>query len=180
MAVNSKGDGMKKLFATIILAGLWVTAQAQGTLQFSATLSGANENPPNGSVLMGKGTFSLVGNSLDFAVLLQAITTPASGGVFDTSNSLVFDLGTPLINAPGPTGQPGSTSYTGTLDLTSQEISALRSGAWHVNILTSAYPNGEISGQIAPVPEPSILALFSLLPFFLAYRQVKGREQGSH
>jgi len=42
------------------------------------------------------------------------------------------------------------------------QISDLEGGLWYINIHSSVFPNGEIRGQILPVPEPSILALFGL------------------
>jgi hypothetical protein len=43
-----------------------VKAQAQGTLQFSATLTGADEVPPNNDPTVATGTFTLNGNVLNF------------------------------------------------------------------------------------------------------------------
>jgi hypothetical protein len=47
-----------------------------------------------------------------------------------------------------------------TLDATM--LSDLRAGLWYVEITSAAYPNGEIRGQIVPVPEPSVFALLCL------------------
>ena len=152
---------MKKILILIALSGGLLNVLAQDTLQFNANLSGANETPPNNSSLSGIGTFSLTGNSLDFSVLIQPATFPSDAGVYGAGNSLIFDLGTPIIDAPGPNGQPGSVSYSGNASLTAQEITDLESGQGFVNIMTSAFPSGEIRGQISSVPEPSSSILFN-------------------
>jgi len=153
---------MKKILTLVLLGGSLASALAQGTLQFNANLSGANETPPNNSFLSGTGTFSLTGNSLDFSVLIQPATSPTDAGVYGPGNSLIFDLGSPFIDEPGPNGQPGSVSYSGNFSATAQEISDLENRQWFVNVMTSAFPNGEISGQISAVPEPSSFALLGI------------------
>jgi hypothetical protein len=158
---------MKKILTLTFLIGSLTGTLAQGTLQFGATLTGANEVPSNSSVYVGSGTFTLDGNSLSYSVgMVSPFFFPISAGIFgpattDQTNSLVFDLGNYLIGAPGD-GFPGSLGYIGALTLTSQQINDLESGLWYVNFTSSTYPDGEIRGQILSVPEPSVLALLGL------------------
>ena len=61
---------------------------------------------------------------------------------------------------PGP--NPPTMSYIGAVTVTSQQINDLEGGLWYVNFNSSSFPNGEIRGQIIPVPEPSALALLAV------------------
>ena len=44
--------------------------------------------------------------------------------------------------------------------LTPEEVTDLQSGRWWVAAVTPAFPDGEIRGQIMPVPEPDTWVLF--------------------
>ena len=159
---------MKKIILILLLSGSLTSVHAQGTLQFGATLTGADEVPPNGSTYDGSGTFTLTGSSLDYSVgMLAPFFLPTSAGIYGPAtagqtNSLIFDLGSYLIDAPSGSF-PGSLGYIGTLTLASQQINDLESGLWYVNFTSPTYPDGEIRGQILPVPEPSALALLGLV-----------------
>jgi len=158
---------------------------AQGTIQYTANLGGANEVTPNNSSAFGTGSLSLTGSTLAFVVSIHpGIGTtdagfygPASAG---ETNSQIFDLGTAHFVAPRD-GFPGAVEYDGNFSLTSQQISDLQSGLWYVNIFTSAYPSGELRGQIQPVPEPmaTVICLFGgalALAFrTLLYRRLNNR-----
>jgi CHRD domain-containing protein len=61
---------------------------------------------------------------------------------------LFLDFGTPIIAEPGPSGQPGELICSGNLTLNAQSITDLETGKWFVNVLSAAYTNGEIRGQI--------------------------------
>jgi hypothetical protein len=46
--------------------------------------------------------------------------------------------------------------------LTPANVAALESGSYFINLRTTAFPNGEIRGQITLVPEPASLVLLGL------------------
>ena len=157
-------------------------AFAQGTFQFIATLNGQNEVPSNNSMLTGSGTFTLTGNSLDFLIIIQPAFYPISAGIYGpaargVNGPFIFDLGTPNIVAPypGPPPDPGHVGYSGSFTLTPQQLSDLENGLWYVNVLTSAYPDGEIRGQIVLVPEPSTWALMVVASGLIGYLNGKKR-----
>ncbi|HEY5232587.1 MAG TPA: CHRD domain-containing protein [Verrucomicrobiae bacterium] len=164
---------MKKLLTLILLIGGLAGAWAQGTLQFTVNVNGSNEVPPNGSPGFGSGGLTLNGTDLSYLFsgsdLFEGNALPTDAtinGPADASSNapLIFDLGAPTISPIQP--PPGSGySWQGTVNnLTGTEISDLENGLWYVNVFTSSgdYPNGEIRGQITPVPEPSALALLGL------------------
>jgi len=155
---------MKKLLSLVFLTSSIVSTLAQGTVQFSVNLNGANEVPSNGSLATGSGQFTLNGGLLDYTLGMTSagpntFFLPTSAGIYGPANanqagSLVFDLGNYVQSA-----NPPSLSYFGEFSVTPQQISDLESGLWYVNFKSSTFPNGEIRGQISPVPEPSTLAL---------------------
>jgi hypothetical protein len=136
-----------------VLAGVSLAATAQAQLTFTANLSGTNEVPPNSSVFVGTGTFTLTGNTLEYSVgMLAPFFFPASAGIYGPASAgqtgpLVFDLGNYGIAAPLD-GFPGALGYIGTLTLTSRQASELLAGRVYVNFTSSTYPDGEIRGQI--------------------------------
>lgn len=145
------------------------SAQAQGTLQFTVALNGANEVPPNDSLFYASGSLSLDGNSLSYEVgavftNMNDIFYPTSGGIYGPAGpgqngTPIFDLGNYHAVINPPLGTYGGYSYYGGFTLTPQQISGLEAGLWYVNFASSTYPLGEIRGQIQPVPEPSIWTL---------------------
>jgi hypothetical protein len=177
---------MKKILAlSLLLAGL-SSASAQGTLQFTVTLNGANEVPPSNSPYYVSGALSLAGDALNFEIgmaftNINDIFYPTGAGIYGPAapgqnGPLIFDLSGyyhPVINPPP--GTYGGYSYAGGLSLTSQQISDLEAGLWYVNFVSSAYPSGEIRGQIVPVPEPSTWALMILGGCLVGY--LTGKKQ---
>ncbi len=162
------------------LAGL-ASAQAQGRLQFTVSLSGLNEAPPNNSLGIGSGTLSLTGNTLayDFGGPFWSFPANATiNGPADASSTapVIFDLGAPIIALPNPPAT-GGYEFAGTINnFSSTEINDLLAGHWYVNVSSGAPDNGDIRGQIIPVPEPSTLALFGFGKGLLAWRFRKRKE----
>src|SRR5437660_9296448 len=98
------------LILTLLACAVQPT-QAQGTVQFKATLTGSVEVPPNSDPTIATGTFTLDGSSLNFFVDVPAITFTAQsayiqGPALPGANApILFDLG-------GPTFRPGNGSGT--------------------------------------------------------------------
>ncbi len=174
---------MKKIFFTFLtLAGL-IAAQAQGTFQFTVSLNGANEVPPNNSTATGSGTLSLSGTTLSynfgglwtFPVTTGSINGPASPG---STAPVLFDLGAPSFAVPNPP-DPGGYTFVGAINnLTTPQINDLLAGLWYANVYSTTYPGGEIRGQIMPVPEPSTFALFGLGAGALLLVAKRARKSG--
>ena len=154
---------------------------------FTAVLSGPAESPPNASTGSGFATVTL---DLDlFTMRVQVDFTGLNGTVtaahIHAPTTQPF-MGTADVATQVPTfmGFPGGVSagtYDHTFDLADAStynpdfitasggtvstasnalIFALEDGKAYLNIHTSAFPGGEIRGFLAPVPEPSTIALF--------------------
>ena len=123
-------------------------------IPFTATLSGANERPPNRSPFHGSGTFTLTGNCLGYSVTVATNLAWASVGIFgpagphSNSANLIAALG-PLFGVflPGAS----QITYAGEVPLADEAVDELKRGRLYVNFVTARYPRGEIRGQILPV-----------------------------
>jgi RNase P/RNase MRP subunit p29 len=109
-----------------------------------ATLSGAQEVPPNTSTASGSGVFAL---SADRTTLVYDI---AFSGL--TSTETVQHIHRAAAGANGPVVfnlSPGSPK-NGVITLTPTQADDLQAGLYYVNIHSTTYPGGEIRGQIVP------------------------------
>jgi CHRD domain len=147
------------LIGFFMVAVLTVTASCGGgggggtttfpTVVRSATLTGAQENPPNASTATGRG-----------AVIVDQTTRGITGGI--TFSGLVNVSGHHIHQAPA--GQPtqngvvivtltlspdgfSATIPAGTI-LTPAQYTALLAGELYFNVHTSGFVDGEIRGQI--------------------------------
>ncbi len=155
---------MKKILALALAFGVAVgMANAQGV--FTSSLVGSDELVPNGSSSFGTGSFTLLGNELQYSVTALLLgTTPVDAGVFGPANAgqtgpLVFDLGAATVS---PIGIRNLVSYSGVEALSSSQITQLEAGEDYVNILTTGYPSGEIRGAVLFLPEPSAVTLLAI------------------
>src|SRR5260221_5480547 len=64
----------------IALLAYALRTQAQGTMQYHATLTGAQEVPSNNDPTIGQGYFALDGNVLNFFVDVPAVTVASLNG----------------------------------------------------------------------------------------------------
>jgi len=174
-----------KLLISILLLACALWAQAQGTLEFHATLTGSQVVPPNSDPTIGTGDFWLTGNVLNFYVDVPAITFNTSGGTINgpalagVNAPVIFDLRGFAFHPGSSQGDPAGYSSrspasgpfgAGPFTLTSEQIGQLQGGLWYVEITSFTMPEGQLRGQIFPVPEPSAVALLSLGFGLLSWR----------
>ena len=166
---------MKKIFAAVVAFSVTLgSAFSQGV--FSANLNGVSELPPNSTGSIGTGSFALSGNTLSFSVsALLLSTVPIDAGVYGPATPaqigpLIFDLGAPVLT---PVGGNNFASYSGVASLTPAQVSQLVANLDYVDILSTAFPAGEIRGQIVLLPEPSSVLLLGMGAgmFFLQRRE---------
>lgn len=186
---------MKRTLLTLAMAtsliALAPTAHAT-IITYQASLSGLNEAVPNASPGTGTATITLddVLNTLHYQISFSGLigNTTASHLHCCTATPLIGSAGvsSPLPSFPGfPLGVT-SGSFDSVLDLslassynpsfvTAQGsvpaaqatlLQGLATGKAYINIHSSSFPGGEISGFMkqvaAPVPEPATLALVGL------------------
>lgn len=162
------------LILALLACAFW--AQAQGTLQFHATLTGSQVVPPNGDPTVGRGDFWLTDNVLSFQVDVPLVTFITMSGAIHgpalpgEQATVIFDLGGPGVYPGSSLGDPpgyrffspfDGTFGAGPFTLTSQQTSQLQAGLWYVEVTSFTMPDGQLRGPILPVPEPSTWALLA-------------------
>ena len=146
----------KKLVAMILSVAGLLAACGDGSndsnnrpvapLSLSATLSGAQENPPVLTVAEGNASFLVDPSS---GQITGSVTTNEI-----TANAAHIHIGDPGINGPIIIGltqtAPGSGVWTvpANSTLTSTQLTALNTGGLYANVHTDLHPGGQIRGQI--------------------------------
>ena len=156
--------------AALALAGAGASA---ATAVYSFNLSGAQEVPANASPAAGSmqitvddtaGLISYTFTGFNFigAFTMAHIHQAAAG----SNGPVRFDLVPPAdYSGPvtfGAVSIPNSWALLGQNEAISTAVAAAINAApwnYYVNIHTSAFPGGEIRGQLAPIPEPGTWAL---------------------
>ncbi len=132
------------------IRGQLVITQGTG---FTATLRGAQENPPVITTASGTGAFSLnlQRTELKYAVTYIGLSGTIIGGHF---HSAPIGVNGPVMRDIAPSGDPASATYSGTWKstdsqpLTSALLDSLLNGKIYVNFHTQVNQGGEIRGQL--------------------------------
>lgn len=141
-----RARGMAALFA---VAGIWLSAQTAdaATVLYSATINGAQETPPNGSLATGSGTFTqdTVADTLSINVVI-AVPPP--------SGEIAAHIHEAAIGVPGPIkfGLPIGSPKIAVWNYGPADEPNIIAGLMYVNIHSNVFPGGEIRGQIIRVP----------------------------
>jgi hypothetical protein len=139
---------------------------------FYSFISGLNEVPANNSPALGfmAGVYDNVANTFSFNWVItdNLIGTPASPGAHihfgaaGTNGPVVFGFNNP----DGTWALNGSAVWS---NLSQVNIDALFAGNLYINFHTTAFPGGEVRGQI--VPTPGVLAMAGAGLAFAARRR---------
>jgi len=138
-----------KQFLFIALAGLLVTAVSckkdtvDPNVKFVATINGANETPANSSTATGTATLTFNKDTKIFTIVVNfsGITATASHihkGAAGVPGDVIFGF-TPPITSP--------INYT-SVALDATQEADLNANLYYINIHSSAFPAGEIRGQL--------------------------------
>lgn len=124
---------------------------------FTATINAAQQVPANDSPATGfmTGTYDSVANTFSFSweISDMLMGMPSSAGAHihlgaaGTNGPVLFAFNNP----DGTWALSGSDTWT---DLTQDDVSALFSGELYLNFHTTAFPGGEVRGQIFAIPTP--------------------------
>lgn len=163
---------MKKLLSLAALLGGLALAHADIS-NFTISLNGTQETPPNGSPAAGGGfaSFDPVLQTISVNIVFGGLTAgDTAAHIHDGALGVAGPVIVPLHPFTGVTA--GSIVETdSTASLTPANIADLLAGRTYLNIHTTAFPGGEVRGQLVPVPEPSTLALAGLGIAALALRK---------
>jgi hypothetical protein len=168
---------------------LCVGAAHATTIKYSASLSGAKEDPANNSPATGFTTVLIddATNMMTVNASFSGLTAPSTASHIHCCTLAPFTgkagVATSLPTFPAfPLGVTSGT-YTETFDLMSLStynagfiannggsvesarlafLAGLASGEAYLNIHTTAFPSGEIRGFLTAVPEPGSIMLFGL------------------
>lgn len=112
------------------------------TINFAATLSGASESSPNASTATGNST-----GTFNTTTKILTVTTAYAGIVVTAGHIHKGEVG-----VSGPVEFPFSITASPVLftssALTASEESDLMENKYYVNLHSTAYPGGEIRGQL--------------------------------
>lgn len=133
------------VFVVSLSNGAVYEIKSKPSLLFTATLTGAQETPPNSSPATGRATLWLSPDE-------------KSGRVSVTFNSLTSNQTDAHIHGPAPAGVSAPPIFPLPLGqisdfsivLTPSQVQDLKSGLFYVNIHSSNFPAGEIRGQFGP------------------------------
>ncbi len=134
------------LLATVALAG-----SAHAATGFSTNMNGSAEVPPNASTATGSSTCVLNDAGTQLTVFVQFQNLSAN-----YSASHIHGFSAPGVNSGvrfgfTPTLSNGNRNgvFNGTWNLTATDVTNMIAGLCYVNIHTTAFPGGEIRGQLA-------------------------------
>jgi hypothetical protein len=121
---------------------------------FVATLSGANEVPPTGSAATGTATLERDGTQVAFTVTVNGLTAVTMAHIHSGATGVNGPIRVNLFLGP-VTGTVNGELAKGTFSTTDVQtisfdalLAELRAGTAYVNVHTTAFPTGEIRGQV--------------------------------
>jgi hypothetical protein len=132
------------------------------TWSLAAILDGAQETPPNASPATGTATltFDDVSNVLNWTITYSGLLGGTNNAHFHGPAGPGVPA-SPVINIAFTSGLAAAT-LIGSATLTATQETWLLSNLLYINIHSTAFPGGEIRGQVTVVPEPATLGLLAL------------------
>lgn len=133
---------------------------------FFARLTGDQEVPPNPSSALATGVFVLnpTADTLAYVIVARGFQTGKTGAHFHNASAGVNG---PIVRGIFPHASDTLRGIWTRFDLiapfTADLLTEMRNGRLYVNLHTQAFPNGEIRGQIMPVPESLLVNVQNLV-----------------
>jgi hypothetical protein len=156
----------------LLLSALAFASHVNADTIFDATLLGVNEIPPNASPATGSAFLTLHNdlNTLDVNIVFNGLVAPTTASHIHCCAPLGVATSVRLPFTGFPTGVTSGTfisTFTLTTALTgitvADFITGMETGQAYVNIHSTAFPGGEIQGQVVllSTPEPATLLLLA-------------------
>lgn len=150
---------MKSILPLLVGTALCAGVAHAVTFEYTATLSGAAENPPNAGTGTGVGLFTLDGTTFTYDVSYSGLTAAPSAAHIHGPAGVEANAGVVFGILADGTLTASSGRYFGTAELTPTQVTQLNDGLWYVNIHNANFPGGAVRGQVTVVPEPSTMVL---------------------
>ena len=130
--------------SAVLFAAAFATPSSADTITLGATLSGQAEVPANASVASGTGRFSYdtVTRQLTYSVRFSKLSGSA------TAADICGPAGPTSVAPVAVNFYVPESPISGNATLTDMQAKALLAGQFYVEINSSAFPKGEIRGQI--------------------------------
>ena len=145
-------SAQKYLLVAVAVSLAVVFAMPASAQNYIATLSGANEVPPNASTATGLACFTLEDDGVYFYLNYELSFSGLSG---PQTGAHIHGPAAPGVNAgilfPFPLGSPVFGTFG---PLLATQLTQLNSQLWYVNVHSTILPGGEIRGQIVPTGTP--------------------------
>ncbi len=125
----------------------WSPSASAQTVEFIARIDGLQEVPPNTSPAIGLGVFAVdtVTDVVSYRILHLGLTAPESA-------AHIHGFAPPGVSAGVLAPLPAGSMKCGTWAYAPAQEAGILAGNTYVNIHTTAFPGGEIRGQIAESP----------------------------
>jgi hypothetical protein len=147
---------MKVLLSILLALGIVciLPAIVAAQVHFTATVSGAQENPPVTTTASGTGSFTLndTWTELRYAITYNGLSGTLTGGHIHTG---AVGQNGPVVRSIASSGDPASATIVGSWKstdasqpLTPAFVDSLLMGRVYVNFHTAANPGGEMRGQV--------------------------------
>ena len=148
------------LMSVMVCLAMATPASAQ-IFPFTALMTGFQQVPPNGSpgIGMASGNYDAGTGQLSWDIAWVGLLAPETAMHFHGPAPAGVNAGVQVDIA----GISGLVSPSiGSAIISAAQATDLQSNLWYINLHTTAFPGGEIRGQVMVVPEPSTLALIGL------------------
>lgn len=135
---------IKWMALAMLILTAFVSAQAAAATKFVFDLEPGQEVPPAASSGSGSCQVNLSGTSVDVHCTFQNLTQPATASHIHGAG--VGQNGSVILPLTATAGTSGSITGGGSVSV--DEANDIRQGLAYVNLHTSAFPGGELRGQI--------------------------------
>jgi cysteine-rich repeat protein len=136
------------ILALVAWASSLPTVAQGATVQFAATIDGAQETPPTFTGAMGSGTFTMDTNADSLTISIIIAVPPPSGEIA----AHIHGFAPPGVPAGILFGLPLGSPKNSVWNFAPAQEASIIAGLTYVNIHSNAFPGGEIRGQILRVP----------------------------